>query len=450
MNQPKIGLSLNHKGWGIVTDQKAGTGRQGLFSISGVWRADNSAARGTELRQIWLEHHFSYKALVTVPVLDLFWSVLEIPPVPETEILSTIRATWDLLEGNERYLLAYQVLERGEKIRLRVGAIGAEEIKNWLEVIESAGIELEGLILQAQAVAQALLQQDMPAIFVNIMDAMIEMGIAQSGVPLQLRTFPWNTRDVDEVKEAVSFTLHAWAMSHSDLPDELIILQSDNKETGEELLTGWGDLNVRLFNQNDYYQGELSLNSAFGAYTSWNNPGVIWHPRIAAVELRERTKTLLFSAMALVIFIIGSLFFYRAHIIKNEVRNEWVKENLPLYRNLNAIISEDEHFEARLSAQRDQWEKRNIYTYYLDRWYKTVPPGTVLSSWTMDGMRVLEISGRTPSAPKLLEELGKDRVFAKLTISGPIYRNPKGWDEFRLSGRLIKEVTDEDENRTGE
>jgi hypothetical protein len=450
MNQPKIGLSLNHKGWGIaVSGQKRVNGDKGLLTLSGVWRGEESIARGTELRQVWLENRLSFKAMVAIVVLDLLWSDLEIPPVPDSAIIPAVQATWEPLQRNNHYLIAYQVLERGETLHLRVGAISTDEIGVWLEIIESAGIEPEGFIMQSQAVSASLFPLDKPVVFVNVMETMIEMGIAMSGVPVQLRTFPWNAQDWDEVKEAIAFSLHAWTMKNVDIPTELVILGIPVKKTNEAL-TGWEQFNLEIKTDEERFGGELSLIVADGASQISRSLELIWHPQIAGFEQRERMRMLLLSALAFVLFITGSFLFYRAHIRRVELENEWIRANLPLYRELNSIIAEDEHSMAKLSRQKSQWEKRNFYSFYLDHWNKVVPPGTVLSSWTMEDLRVLEISGRTPSMPKLLEKLSKDWIFCNLTISGPIYRNPKGWDEFRLSGRLSKGGGGRSENRAGE
>lgn len=446
----KTGLSLNASGWGLVEIRRLGEEERLERVQRGEWRSDDPVARGIELRQVGLESRISSPVTVSLTMEAVLWTTLDLPLVPEKDIEAAIRGSWDDLRTIDDPAVAYQVLSRFGGLKLRAGAIRRSELNVWIDLLENAGIDPAGIVLQAQAVSRVLLCSQEPSLYILADNDRVELGIASQGVPVLHRTIAWDTGSIEDIKQELGFTRHAWARQGGPPPHGLLALPPEVLSDPSDV--AWADeilITPKTPKTHGCLDGHLSLIAAYGA-AGINTEEGVWHPNLPSVEQRQRVQLLLLAVASIALFVLGGFCFHRARVQTMGEQSRWVRSHLTLYRELERIEAQDEEMIATLSQRQRLWNDRRFTSRMLNRWQRMVPPGTVLNQWMMDGMRVLEISGRTPSISRLIEVLGTDPVFKDLALKGTVYHNPKGWDEFRLAGTLVEEVSPRDELGTQE
>lgn len=433
-----IGLNLNGNGWGLVELRGQDLHEKVELTINGTWYSQDSCGRGTELRRVWIENRLPSRAMIALPVLGAIWTTMELPPVTERDILSAVRASLEELQVGHDFWLAYEVLERGDKLKLQVGAIDAQEMIPWLELLDATDIEPDGFILQAQAVSHMIAFDQEPTFFIYGGGTVVEMGVALKGTPMLLRTMSCENQNVEDIRRELTFMRHAWTRQGMETPTKLVTLGDGTELSSIKWEEVWGSDQIQLSKGHDLLNGQLASIAAYGAARLVHGQGIVWHPIFPKIVRRENTQILVMAMISLCLFVLGSFFFYQAHFKYIAAQNIWIKSNLPLYRELDALENQDEQMTSNIRIDKREWESRFRYSQYLEHWQKIVPEETVLAGWNMEGNRVIELTGRTPSIAVLLERLARDDHFRLLAVKGSINHNPKGWDEFRLSGNLAK------------
>lgn len=120
----------------------------------------------------------------------------------------------------------------------------------------------------------------------------------------------------------------------------------------------------------------------------------------------------------------------------------WMQENVGLCRELERLETQTAKLHAEIEEYRKYRGQRKYYLEFLSRWQKIVPENTVLTTLTLDGARVVNLSGQTPAFAEFFSALNRSGIFKEIKIKGSIIHNPNGYDEFTLSGELKEEVID--------
>ena len=161
------------------------------------------------------------------------------------------------------------------------------------------------------------------------------------------------------------------------------------------------------------------------------------------VARRRERRNLVWSFAAAAIFLIAGVTLHiTARQNRGDQQRSIIQEHLSLYNELKQIEAKDEQTASQISAYRNLWSKRFHYTEFFYRWHAKVPDGTMITAITLEGNRILELSGKTPSFVTLFTKLEESGIFKELELKGAIIHNPKGWDEFRLVGVLSEGVLD--------
>lgn len=444
MKRWKTGLSLNEQGWGLVQLRTIGDEERFECVQRGEWRSDEPGARGMELRRICLEHRVSSPITVSVTAHAVLWTTLELPLVSEKDIEAVIQGSWEELRALEAPFIAYEVLNRSERLQVRASAIDRRVLSEWMDLLENAGVEPDGMILQAQAVCRALLHSVEPSFFIITGQNLVEMGVASQGIPVFLRTIPWSKTGAEDIQQELGFTRHAWLRQGGTPPQSLLAFPPD--VFAEET---WGNEMLIPPKTHGCLEGHLSFVAAYGA-AIFEPTGVTWRPSIASMERRNKLHLLALGGATIAFLLVGAFGFHRAQLQATEIKTRWVQSNLTLTRELERLEAQDEQMIAEIARRQNLWNQRRFYSEALQRWQTVVPPETVLTHWMLEGSKVVELSGRTPTISRLIEVLGKDPVFKGLALKGSVYHNPKGWDEFRLTGDLREEALHGDKMGSGE
>ncbi len=70
---------------------------------------------------------------------------------------------------------------------------------------------------------------------------------------------------------------------------------------------------------------------------------------------------------------------------------------------------------------------------FLAEWERVVPPGTIITTLTLEKGRVSRLSGQTPSFSLFYEALLASPFFKDLQVMEGITTNPEGLEVFHLS-----------------
>jgi hypothetical protein len=442
------GLYLRDDGWSFVELEQRADELQVKKTYEDLWRSTQLGERAIQL-SIFREHNrLTSHVIVAFDEPDAIWNQVEFPALSGHDLDLAVKATvgeWGI-SGDS--ISVYQIMENAEKLKVRIGAVGRRIVDYWVNLLEQAGFTPAGFVLAAQALVEAKIKQKTAA-FIHHGASWITLGVADKGMLAFVRSIPNSNEQPasdsqDDLVQEIRMTRYAWNLQGGTMPSSLHLVGVPLELDPELLAVAWGIDSKEVFSGSKVFQDNASLCVAYGAALLGNSPdlSLIWRPYLPVARRRERRNLIWTFAAAAIFLIAGSMLHIIARQNRGNRQRSIIQEHLPLYSELKQIEEKDEQTSLQISTYKDLWSKRRHYTEFFYRWHAKVPEGTLITGITLEGNRLLELSGRTPSFVTLFIKLEESCIFKELELKGAIIHNPKGWDEFRLVGVLSEGVLD--------
>lgn len=446
MAKEMVGLYLKEDGWSLA--QLSEDAKTVLHFHEREWRFAEPEERATELRSYWQEHQLPKQVTVAFQDPEALWSLLELPPLQEKELSLAVKSSLeDMLPVNGENLWVYSIVGQNEdKLKVLAGAVRAALVNAWVNILEEAGLTPEGFVLNSQALAAAAIQGQEPTAFVLVEDAWTTIGVAQQNMPIFFRTFatPQNVEElVAKIRQESLVTRHAWQRQEGENPQKIKIITGNQQLRKGDFEGIWGFSGEEIEVSYGFGPNTPSLLVAKGAAILGSvNTGLLVKPRLPLAERRGKIQVFLTLVASVLLLGAGFWLFIKAKETRRQYQVAWMQENVGLCRELERLETQTAKLHEEIEEYRKYRGQRKYYLEFLSRWQKIVPENTVLTTLTLDGARVVNLSGQTPAFAEFFSALNRSGIFKEIKIKGSIIHNPNGYDEFTLSGELKEEVID--------
>lgn len=184
----------------------------------------------------------------------------------------------------------------------------------------------------------------------------------------------------------------------------------------------------------------------------WEQPGVLAAAGLTLERLEEtgsgmrlflpgekeppgRREFLSWSLLLLVFFLgTGGVFFHFATLRKERVfLQEWLQRQEPELVGVRRLLAREERLREKIDCYFTLEKERQFFFIFLAEWERVVPPGTIITSLTLEGDRISRLSGQTPSFSVFYEAILASPFFADLRVTEGITTNPEGLEVFHLA-----------------
>lgn len=490
LNKRAVGLDLRADGWTVLEVEKRGRGDQGGLEVVNLARGkwDPGAtpeARGEMLKAAFHRQRIGRQGLaVSIPAGLGQWErpVLPVlqPPLLKTALLANLAAK--LSQPPEELALAYKV---------RPGEAGAAEVEAFLypqetvagyrQILHHAGLRRFSLLPRPYGIANYLLafsgqlrQEGEQVFVVEISFFETEVFLLGREGIIHHRSFPspvtpdgvYNLEALAGELKLTRFLLRKHPGGGEDaagmqgpqvmktrhkVNPVFVYLSCPFAGTEKETVLATVAASLGLEPDRAAFFSSLRPPSGLSA-GEWEQPGVLAAAGLALEGLGETGSGMRLSlpgekeppgkreffswGLLLFAFILGAggLFFRFDTLRKERVfLREWLQRQEPELAEVRRLLAKEGRLREKIGRYSALEKERQFFFTFLSEWERVVPPGTVITTITLEGNRISRLSGQTPSFSLFYEALLASPFFRDLQVTEGITTNPEGLEVFHLS-----------------
>ena len=492
LNKKATGLDLRADGWTLLAMEKRGrAGKDGLAVVNflqGKWDPGTGLeARGEILKAALRREKFSRRGLVvSLPAGLGQWERLVLPGLSPELVKKALLANLaaKLSRPPEEMALAYKKRqEEAGASEVEIFVCPQQAVASYRQILRHAGLHRYSLLPRPYGIANYLLafsehlRRDGQQVFViEISSVETEVFLLGREGIIHHRSFPspltpegaYNLEALAEELKLTRFLLRkkrgtgeravgarapqaAGAGAGYTVNPVFAYLFSPFSETESVAVLKTVAESLGLDPEQVAFFSTLRPPAGLSA-SEWEQPGVLTAAGLALESLGATGSGMRLSlpgekeppgrreffswSLLLMAFLLGAggIFFHFDTLRKERVfLRAWLQRQEPELAGVRRLLAKEERLREKFSRYSALEKERQFFFTFLAEWERVVPPGTIITSLTLEGNRVSRLSGQTPSFSLFYEALLASPFFKDLQVMEGITTNPEGLEVFHLA-----------------
>lgn len=472
MNKKAVGLDLRADGWTVLEVVRRGrTGLDDLEVVNlarGKWEPKATPeARGEMLKAAFRQQKISRHGLVvSLPSGPGQWERPTLPglspPLVKTAFLADLAAK--LSRPPEELALACKIRPgEGNASEVEAFVYPQQAVAGYRQILHHAGLRWFSLLPRPYGIANYLLafsghlRRDGEQVFVvEISPLETEVFLLGREGIIHHRSFPSpvtldGAYNLEALAEELKLTRFHLRKHRGAVNPVFVYLSSPFAEPENETVLNTVAAGLGLDPDRAAFFSSLRPPAGLSA-GEWEQPGVLAAAGMVLERLGETGSGMRLSlpdekeppgkreffswALLLLAFLlgVGGLFFRFDTLRKERVfLREWLQRQEPELAGVRRLLAKEERLRKKMDLYSGLEKEGQFFFTFLAEWERVVPPGTIITTLTLEKGRVSRLSGQTPSFSLFYEALLASPFFKDLQVMEGITTNPEGLEVFHLS-----------------